>query len=148
PIVYGHAKVASFHRKALGVSDFNFNIINHPGQANPKRPNLINCWHEDVKITLGEPTEIGGKFAFLSLEKATADLVEGKIDALVTAPIDKSTIQQEGFNFPGHTEYLQSKTNADDVLMFMLCEELRMGLVTGHIPVNSIASAINEEKIL
>lgn len=148
PIVYGHAKVASFHRKALGVSDFSFNIINHPGQANPKRPNLINCWHEDVKITLGEPTEIGGKFAFLSLEKATADLVEGKIDALVTAPIDKSTIQQEGFNFPGHTEYLQSKANADDVLMFMLCEELRMGLVTGHIPVNSIASAINEEKIL
>src|SRR5690554_3383835 len=135
PIVYGHAKVASFHRKALGISDFSFNIINHPGQANPKRSNLINCWQEEVKITLGEQNEIGGKFAFLSLERATEDLLDGKIDALVTAPIDKSTIQQERFNFPGHTEYLQAKSGKEDVLMFMLCDELRMGLVTGHIPV-------------
>lgn len=148
PIVYGHAKVSSFHRKALGIGDFSFNIINHPGQANPKRANMINCWNEEVRITLGEQTEEGGKFAFLSLEKATADLLEGKLDALVTAPINKSNIQQEGFEFPGHTEYLQAKAGATDSLMFMLSEELRIGLVTGHIPVKSIASQISTEKIL
>jgi len=109
PIVYGNTKVASFHRKALGVSDFSFNVINDPEQANPKRANMINCWQEDVKITLGEENEIGGKYAFISLEKAVEDLNAGKIDALVTAPINKHNIQQEGFHFPGHTEYLQEK---------------------------------------
>lgn len=148
PIVYGHAKVASFHRKALNISDFSFNLINHAGQANPKRPNLINCWQEEVKITLGEETEVGGKFAFLSLERATSDLIEGKIDALVTAPINKSNIQQEGFHFPGHTEYLQARAGADDVLMFMLCDDLRLGLATGHIPVKSITETITEDLIL
>lgn len=148
PIVYGQSKIGSFHRKALGINDFSFNIINHAGQANPKRPNLINCWQEDVQITLGEQNETGGKYAFLSLERATQDLIDGQIDALVTAPINKSNIQQEGFDFPGHTEYLQDRTGTDDVLMFMLCEDLRIGIVTGHIPVNKIAEEITSEKIL
>lgn len=148
PIVYGNTKVASFHRKALGVSDFSFNVINDPEQANPKRANMINCWQEDVKITLGEENEIGGKYAFISLEKAVEDLNAGKIDALVTAPINKHNIQQEGFHFPGHTEYLQEKTNADDVLMFMICDELRVGVVTGHIPVKDVSDHITEAAIL
>lgn len=148
PIVYGNTKVASFHRKAIGVQDFSFNVINSPDQANPKRSNIINCWQEDVKITLGEQNEIGGKYAFLSLEKAVEDLNAGRIDALVTAPINKHNIQQDGFNFPGHTEYLQAKANASDVLMFMITEELRVGVVTGHIPVKDIASSITEEAII
>ncbi|HLS38766.1 MAG TPA: 4-hydroxythreonine-4-phosphate dehydrogenase PdxA, partial [Sphingobacterium bovisgrunnientis] len=148
PIVYGNTKNASFHRKANNINDFSFNVINDVEQANPKRPNLINCWQEDVKITLGEENEIGGKYAFISLERAVEDLTAGKIDALVTAPINKHNIQSEEFNFPGHTEYLQSKTNADDVLMFMVCDELRIGVVTGHIPLNEVASKITEEAIL
>lgn len=148
PIVYGNTKNASFHRKANDINDFSFNVINSPEQANPKRPNMINVWQEDVKITLGEDNETGGKYAFLSLERAVDDLNAGKIDALVTAPINKHNIQQEGFNFPGHTEYLQSKTNSDDVLMFMICDELRIGVVTGHIPVKDVASQITEEAIL
>lgn len=148
PIVYGQAKVASFHRKAAGVSDFSFQIINHPGQANPKRANLINCWQEDVKITLGEENEIGGKYAFLSLKAATEDLIAGKIDALVTAPINKSNIQQEGFDFPGHTEYLQQQAGAEESLMFMLSEELRVGLVTGHVPVREIAQLVTQKRIV
>ncbi|WP_447769892.1 4-hydroxythreonine-4-phosphate dehydrogenase PdxA [Sphingobacterium faecium] len=148
PIVYGNTKVASFHRKALGVNDFSFNVINDPEQANPKRANMINCWQEDVKITLGEENEIGGKYAFISLEKAIEDLNAGKIDAVVTAPINKHNIQQEGFHFPGHTEYLQEKTNANDVLMFMICDELRVGVVTGHIPVKDVSEHITEEAIL
>lgn len=148
PIVYGNTKNASFHRKANNINDFSFNVISEVSQANPKRPNMINVWQEDVKITLGEENEIGGKYAFLSLEKALEDLTEGKIDALVTAPINKHNIQQEGFEFPGHTEYLQSKVNADDVLMFMISDELRIGVVTGHVPLNEVSEQITEEAIL
>ncbi len=148
PVVYGNTKVASFHRKAIGVNDFSFNVINDAEQAHSKRANMINCWQEDVKISLGEENEIGGKYAFLSLEKAVEDLKAGKIDALVTAPINKHNIQQEGFQFPGHTEYLQAKVEADDVLMFMVCDELRIGVVTGHIPLHEVAANITEEAIL
>jgi len=148
PIVYGNTKVASFHRKAIGIQDFSFNVIQSADQANAKRANMINCWQEDVKLSLGEDNEIGGKYAFLSLERAVADLNAGLIDALVTAPINKHNIQQEGFNFPGHTEYLQAKANADDVLMFMITDELRVGVVTGHIPVKDVSSTITEDAII
>lgn len=148
PIVYGNTKVASFHRKAIGIQDFSFHVINSADQANPKRANMINCWQEDVKITLGEQNEIGGKYAFLSLDKAVEDLNAGRIDALVTAPINKHNIQQEGFNFPGHTEFLQAKSEAGDVLMFMIADELRIGVVTGHIPVKDIAASIRKESII
>lgn len=148
PIVYGNTKVASFHRKALGINDFSFNVINSVQQANPKRANMINCWQEDVKITLGEENEIGGKYAFLSLKHAVDDLVVGNIDALVTAPINKHNIQQEEFNFPGHTEYLQARTQSSDALMFMVSDELRVGVVTGHIPVKDISPNISVEAIV
>lgn len=148
PIVYGNTKVASFHRKALEINDFSFNVINGAQHADPKRANIINCWQEDVKITLGEENEIGGKYAFLSLQRAVDDLMEGKIDALVTAPINKHNIQQEGFDFPGHTEYLQARTESRDALMFMISDEVRVGVVTGHIPVKDIAPSISTEAIV
>lgn len=148
PIVYGHTKVASFHRKTLAVSDFSFNVISHPSQAHQKRPNLINCWQEDVKIELGTASETGGKYALISLEKAMDDLLAGDIDALVTAPINKHTIQSGSFQFPGHTEYIQARCNAGDSLMFMVSEDLKIGVVTGHIPVNAVPAAITAEKIV
>ncbi|HTM97755.1 MAG TPA: 4-hydroxythreonine-4-phosphate dehydrogenase PdxA, partial [Pedobacter sp.] len=133
PIVYGNTKVSSFHRKALAMSDFMFNVIPQADQANPRKANMINCWEEDVKIELGKSTEIGGKYALISLEKATDDLLNGSIDALVTAPINKHNIQSTAFNFPGHTEYLQERSGSNDVLMFLVSEDLRVGVVTGHI---------------
>lgn len=148
PIVYGNTKNASFHRKAININDFSFNVINDPSQANPKKANMINVWQEDVKIVLGADNEIGGKYAFLSLERAVEDLTQDKIDVLVTAPINKHNIQQEGFKFPGHTEYLQSKVNAEDVLMFMISDELRVGTVTGHIALKDVSAHISEEIIL
>src|ERR1700758_4396082 len=129
PIVYGQTKVASFHRKAIGVNELNFNVINNPSQAQHKRPNMINCWEEDVKIDLGQVTEAGGKYALLSLQRAVDDLISGDIDALVTAPINKDNIQSEEFKFPGHTEYLQEKAGASDVLMFLVSDTLRVGVV-------------------
>ncbi|MES2278469.1 MAG: 4-hydroxythreonine-4-phosphate dehydrogenase PdxA [Bacteroidota bacterium] len=148
PIVYGHTKVASFHRKTVNVQDMNFNVIDEAAQAQHKKANMINCWEEDVKIDLGESNEIGGKYAFLSLERATNDLLSGQIDALVTAPINKENIQSEEFKFPGHTEYLQDRDKAPESLMFLVSDTLRVGVVTGHIPVSQIPQAITTEKIL
>lgn len=149
PIVYGHTKVASFHRKALGINDFSFNVIHQPAQANAKRSNMINCWEEDVKIELGQSNDIGGKYAMLSLKRATEDLVAKRIDALVTAPLNKHNIVSEQGKFVGHTEYLQQACQAQEVLMFLLGDNnLRVGLVTGHIPIGEITKAITKERIL
>lgn len=148
PIVYGHTKVASFHRRLSNVHDLNFNVISEASQAVHKKANMINCWEEDVKIEVGVNNEIGGKYAFLSLQKATDDLVKGDIDALVTAPINKENIQNDEFKFPGHTEYLQERDNAPESLMFLVSDTLRVGVVTGHIPVTKIAESITVEKIL
>ncbi|MBS1502108.1 MAG: 4-hydroxythreonine-4-phosphate dehydrogenase PdxA [Bacteroidetes bacterium] len=148
PIVYGQTKIASFHRRTTGINELNFHVINHPGLAQQRKANMINCWEEDVKIDLGVINEIGGKYAFLSLQRATNDLVNGDIDALVTAPINKDNIQNEEFKFPGHTEYLQERAGASDVLMFLVSESLRVGVVTGHIPLKTVAGNITTEKIL
>ncbi|MFD2144641.1 4-hydroxythreonine-4-phosphate dehydrogenase PdxA [Mucilaginibacter antarcticus] len=148
PIVYGHTKVASFYRRITEVGELNFNVIDHPSQAQAMQANMINCWDEDVKIEPGIANKEVGKFAFASLERATADLVNGDIDALVTAPINKDTIQSENFNFPGHTEYLQDRAGAADSLMFLVSDSLKVGVVTGHIPVSKVSENISTEKIL
>ncbi len=148
PIVYGQTKVASYHRKTMDVNEFNFNVINSPEEAHNKRANMINCWEEDVRIELGTSTPTGGKYAFISLERALDDLIAGKTDALVTAPINKHNIQSDDFQFAGHTEYIQAKTNAEDSLMFLVSEDIRVGVVTGHIPVNEVPEKISKEKIL
>lgn len=148
PIVYGNTKVASFYRKVLGLGDFSFNVIGNPGQANQKRPNMINCWEEDVKIEPGVINETGGKYAYLSLDRAVSDLLSGAIDALVTAPINKHNIQSDNFKFPGHTEYIQDKTGSPDSLMFLVSEDIKVGVVTGHVPVSDIAGKITRDAIL
>ncbi|CAM3867439.1 4-hydroxythreonine-4-phosphate dehydrogenase PdxA [Mucilaginibacter galii] len=148
PIVYGHTKVASFHRRTVQVHDLNFNVIESAADAHHKKANMINCWEEDVKIELGLSTPTGGKYAFMSLQRATDDLVAGEIDALVTAPINKDNIQNEEFKFPGHTEYLQERANSPEVLMFLVSETLKVGVVTGHIPVSQIAQSLTADKIV
>ncbi len=148
PVVYGNTKTASFHRKSLGNIELNFNVINQASQANERRANMINCWQEEVKLTLGEANETGGKYAFLSLERAVADLLNKEIDVLVTAPINKESIQQEAFQFPGHTEYLQSKANAEESLMFMISDELKIGVATGHVALKDVASGLSTESIV
>jgi 4-hydroxythreonine-4-phosphate dehydrogenase len=148
PVVYGHTKVASFHRRATSVNEFNFNVVDHPSDAQHRKANMINCWEEDVRIDMGQVTPEGGKYAYLSLQRATDDLLSGNLDALVTAPINKDNIQSEEFNFPGHTEYLQHRDNKEDSLMFLVSDTLRVGVVTGHIPVAKVAQSITAEKII
>ena len=147
-IVYGSSKVASYHRKTLNIPDSNLNLIKKAEMAHPRRPNIINITEEEVKIDLGKSTPIAGELSFLALEMATDDLIKNHLDVLVTAPINKKNIQSPGFAFPGHTEYLTEKFKATDSLMLMIGESIRIGVITGHIPLNKVAGTISETLIL
>lgn len=146
PIVYGSGNVSQFHRKTLGIADFSFNVIKSIDKVNAKKANLIECWTQDVELALGESNEEGGKYALLSLEAATKDLEEGKLDALVTAPINKDNIQSDDFDFPGHTEYLDNKFEGNS-LMLMVNEQIKIGVATNHIPVSAIANNLSADLI-
>jgi 4-hydroxythreonine-4-phosphate dehydrogenase len=148
PILYGSTKVASYHKNIIKVKDLSLHNAADINSINPKAVNVINCWLENVKITLGKCTAEGGKYASFSLEQATEDLRAGHIDALITAPINKKAMQLSGFQYPGHTEYLTDKFGAEESLMLMVHEELRVGLVTNHIPISQIATTITTELIL
>ncbi len=148
PIVYGSAKLAAYHRKALNYENFSLNIVKNAETAHDKRPNIINCSHENTKIELGKSTEEAGIAAFESIQAATKDLVAGKIDVLITAPINKKNIQSETFSFVGHTEFFQHACGSDDVLMLMLGESMKIGVVAGHIPIKDVSSYITEERVL
>lgn len=148
PIVYGSPKVAAYHRKALNINNFSFNNIRTPEEANPRKANLINCLDDNVRVELGKSTTHGGEAAFVSLERAVSDLLSGKIDVLVTAPIDKKNIQSDKFRFNGHTEYLKEMAGTDDVLMFMVGESLKIGVATGHVPLGQVPGLITADLIL
>lgn len=147
PIIYGSSKAISFHKKAIDLVDFQCLVIKDASEAKPKKINLINCWQEEVKIVLGEKNANGGNYALKSLEAATKDLNEGKIDTLVTAPINKDCVRDAGFEFPGHTEYLANRSGSNDVLMFMVADVLRVGVVTGHVPLKDVTAGITKEAI-
>jgi 4-hydroxythreonine-4-phosphate dehydrogenase len=147
-VVYGSSKVASYHRKVLNINDFNFNLVKKADQAHPRRPNIVNIHDEEIKIDLGKSTSIAGELALLSLEAACEDLQKNNIDAVVTGPINKKNIQSPGFAFPGHTEYLAQKFNTENYLMLMINDVLRIGVVTGHIPLSKVSEALTEELIL
>ncbi len=146
-VTYASGKIAGYYRKNMGLNDFSFNIINAAEEIKQNKPNLINVWNDEVIINPGQANETGGKYALKSLEAATKDLAAGKIDVLVTAPINKATIQNDRFNFPGHTEYLAKMSNVSEALMFMVSDDLRVGVVTGHIPVNQVAQNLSKDKI-
>ncbi len=148
PVVYGSPKVAAYHRKALNIDNFSFNNVRSADEVNIKRANIISCVDENIRVELGKSTELAGTSAFDALEKATQDLSEGKIDVLVTGPINKQNIQSDTFKFAGHTEYLQEKFQAEDVLMLMINDFFRIGVVTGHIPISQVSESITKEKII
>lgn len=148
PVVYGSAKVAAYHRKTLNIGDFSMNIIKSPNDANPKRSNIINCLDDDIRVELGKSTPVAGEASYIALKRAVDDLKAGKLDALVTAPISKYNIQSENFKFSGHTEFLKDYFNVNEVLMFMISNFVKIGLVTIHIPFHQVHSMISEEKII
>lgn len=148
PIVYGTVRSSIYHRKANHIEGFSFNKIDKAENANPKLANLIEVWKDEVKIEIGKPSLDNAKYAIMSLKTATEDLASGKVDVLVTAPIDKHSMKHAGFEYPGHTEFLAAFANTGDVLMIMVNEGLRIGTVTGHIPIKDVASTISGELIM
>lgn len=145
PLIYGHSKVASYHRKSVSDGDFNFHTVKNASGSIPKKVNLINCYEGDVKIELGVVTSIAGKLAYKALECAVEDLKRNNIDAVVTAPINKENIQSDNFHFPGHTEYFASKFGVEDYLMLMVSDKLRIGVMTGHMAFSKVPEALTEE---
>ena len=148
PIVYGSPKVAAYHRKALDVELFSFNQIAHAREANSKRVNIINCVDEEIRVELGKSTPEAGEAALLSLQAAVRDLKAGEIDVVVTAPINKENIQSENFKFPGHTEYFASEFASKNYMMLMVSDQLKIGVVTSHIPLQQVSPSLTKEKIL
>jgi 4-hydroxythreonine-4-phosphate dehydrogenase len=147
PVIYGASRVISFYKKQLNIEEFNYTQVRNRGQYAPKTINVINCWEDAVDIVPGKATRETGKASFLALKQACEDLRDGHLDGLVTAPIDKLSIHSEEFPFKGHTEFLTQFFGVQQSLMFMISDELRVGLVTDHIPVKEVSSQITREKI-
>ena len=148
PVIFANNKVLNFYRKGLADMNFNFSSTREIARINHKQINLFNCWDEEVAIAPGTLNETGGKYAVMSLVAAAQALKEGKIDGLVTAPIHKKNTQSQQFDFTGHTPYLKNIFGANDVVMFMVADNMRVGLVTEHVPVKEIAQHITKEKII
>ena len=147
PIIYCSSKIVAYHKNIVGIDSFHFSSSPSAHKVRYGKINVINCWQDDVTITLGKLTETGGKYARIALEQATNDLQEGLIDALITAPINKKAMQMAGFAYPGHTEFLTDRFKVSNSLMLMMSDDLRIGLVTNHLPIRDVADAITKESV-
>ncbi len=148
PVIYGSGKHLSKYKNLINYNDWQFMTINNARQANPRQVSLINCYQgEYFDLQLGKIDKEAGVLAFQALKRSVEDLKAGLIDALVTAPISKDNTQSGEFNFPGHTEYLAHAFDKKEVLMFLVSEELKVGVVTGHLPLEKVKQNISKKQI-
>ena len=149
PVIYGSSKLLGFYKKTLhNIEKFDVNVIQSARDAKPRTINLVNCLPDSVYAEPGQPSPEGARAAVTSLERAVKDIKDDLIDVLVTAPINKRGMNENGFNFTGHTEYLQNQFGANEVMMFMVSDQLKVGVVTGHIPLREVPKRITTEAIL
>lgn len=149
PVVYGSSKVFGFYKKTVHeMEQIDTNIIKNASEAHHRRINILNCLPDNVFAEPGGATAESAKAAITCLEKAVRDLKDGAIDVLVTGPINKKSVVEAGFGFNGHTEYLEKAFGVGDVTMFMISQRLKVGVVTGHIPLKDVPAAITKEKIV
>ncbi len=149
PIVYGSAKIAATYRKTMTLQGQNLVQIKDANDAADGQASIINVIGEDAKVEPGHPSTEAGKAAFEALERAVADLRSGKIDVLLTAPVNKATIHSDIFTFPGHTEYLESSIGDDHkALMILFNDTMRVALATIHLPISKVADAISKESLV
>jgi len=146
PVIFANVKVLSFIKKILGM-ETPLHGIDHIDQIVAGKINVLNVWKESVDLDFGKSNDSIGKYAIKSFVAATKALKEGHVDVLVTAPINKYNIQSEEFKFPGHTDYLDKELEGN-ALMLMVQDNLRVGLLTDHIPVNEVAGHLNEKLIV
>ena len=149
PVIYGSSKLMGFYRKTLhNIGPMDINVISSAADAKQKKINLVNCLPDNIYAEPGQSTPDSAKAAIKSLEMAVKDLKEGQVDVLVTAPINKRAMNEEGFCNTGHTEYLQREFGADDVTMIMVSDQIKIGVVTGHIPLRDVPKSLTRESIL
>lgn len=148
PVIFASNKVINFYKKSIPDINLNYVSIKEISKINPKQVNIFTVWEEDVDIQPGQMTETGGKYGVLSLQAAVKALKEKSIDALVTAPLNKYTMQSSAFSFTGHTPFLKEAFKADDVLMLMIADNMRVGLLTEHLAIMDVAKNINKEQII
>lgn len=149
PVIFGSSKAFGFYRKTLhNINNPETHVISSARDAKAKVINIVNCLPDDIVVEPGKATPESAKAAMKSLESAVEALKDGDIDVLVTAPIDKRAMDSEGFGFTGHTEYLQKQFGADDVTMFMVSSNLRIGVLTCHIPLRDVPAAVTGDRIL
>ncbi|GGF20317.1 4-hydroxythreonine-4-phosphate dehydrogenase PdxA [Echinicola rosea] len=147
PVIYAHGKALTFYRKHLKLEDFNFMQVRNIGEIHHKKVNVINVTEECPEVMPGTETSEAGKMALAALDRAIADIREHKIDALVTAPLNKNNINAESLKFVGHTEYLTEAFEAKESMMFMVSEDMRVGLVSGHVPLSQVTENVTGKKI-
>ncbi len=148
PLIYGHGKALTHYKKLLNLEDFYFTQIRSLDEIQHRKVNVINCQEECPEVIPGVETQEAGKLAMAAFAAAVEDLKAGKIQGLVTAPLSKSNINSETQPFVGHTEYLIEATGSKSGLMMLVGEDLRVGLVTGHIPLAQVPAAVTKEKVL
>lgn len=145
PVIFASVKLMSFYKKALEI-DINFHGIDRLEDIVPNKLNVYNVWKEQVAVNFGEENETGGEYAIKSLKSAVSALKKDQIDVLVTAPINKSNIQSESFNFPGHTDYLAQELEGES-LMLMISDKIRVGLLTDHVALADVVKNITRNRI-
>lgn len=150
PVIYGSSRSASWHRKAFDGETVNFHIISRVEEAQEGKVNLVNCVKEEIRIEPGTATAEAGQAAYMALDQATRDLEKGKIDLLVTLPINKETIQSDLFRFPGHTEFLEERfaQKGEKAMMILASEMIKVALVTTHLPLSEVPGRLTKEGIL
>lgn len=148
PVIFASNKVINFYRKTIEESNFSFYHTKDFERLNPKQVNIFNCWDEEVNISPGALNEVGGRYAVQSLTAAVQAYKQGKINGLVTSPFHKSNVQSEKFSYTGHTPYLKNAFGAQDVVMMMCASNMRVALVTEHVPISEVAKHITPENII
>ena len=147
PVIYSSPKVIAYYRKALGLNNLNTQSARSAEEAHDERINVVNCINDEIRVEMGKSTPQGGEAALASLQMAVNEIKSGLLDALVTAPVNKYNIQSDKFRFAGHTEYLQSEFGSNHVLMLMVSDSLRMGILTSHTPLAEVPALITQAKL-
>lgn len=148
PIIYGSTKIVSYHKNIIGLNDLSVKSVEEAKHAYKDRISVVNCWDDNVNVELGKATEVGGKFAKIAIERAVADLTNSDIDVLVTGPINKEAMHLAGFEYIGHTEMLTEASGKKQSLMFMVSDNIRVGLVTNHSELKKVSEEVTKDRIL
>lgn len=147
PVLFGHPEIFRFYANQLGLSHLRYHLVKNPGEAVANKINLMTVDATSLEITPGTPTTESGQFAIDSLKAAVDSIKKGEVHNLLTLPIDKSNTHGPDFQFAGHTDYLAEEFGADDYMMMLVSDEMRVGLATGHIPVKDVALKLNHDLI-